>query len=294
MSLIKGIYAASLSVINANLSLNIEKTIKHAENIIDEGCHGVVFFGSTGQAQLISLSEKIQLINELPKSKYFEKFIIGTGCNSLLDTITLMRISMNLGFYKFLIMPPAYYKYEDNDVINFYSKIVNELKECKIILYNFEKLSGYKFTVDCVENLVLKFPNQIIGVKDSSYNLFENLKIKDFSVLLGSELKLTEGLNLGCSGVITATCNATAKLSRKVYDDFNLGQKNESDKLLCNVRKEFDNYNLISALHTFFLEKDQIYSNMIPPLSILDRNKKKIFFENLNQLNFLTKNLSVA
>ena len=294
MSLIKGIYAASLSVINANLSLNIEKTIKHAENIIDEGCHGVVFFGSTGQAQLISLSEKIQLINELPKSKYFEKFIIGTGCNSLLDTITLMRISMNLGFYKFLIMPPAYYKYEDNDVINFYSKIVNELKECKIILYNFEKLSGYKFTVDCVENLVLKFPNQIIGVKDSSYNLFENLKIKDFSVLLGSELKLTEGLNLGCSGVITATCNATAKLSRKVYDDFNLGQKNESDKLLCDVRKEFDNYNLISALHTFFLEKDQIYSNMIPPLSILDRNKKKIFFENLNQLNFLTKNLSVA
>ncbi len=294
MSLIKGIYAASLSVINANLSLNIEKTIKHAENIIDEGCHGVVFFGSTGQAQLISLSEKIQLINELPKSKYFEKFIIGTGCNSLLDTITLMRISMNLGFYKFLIMPPAYYKYEDNDVINFYSKIVNELKECKIILYNFEKLSGYKFTVDCVENLVLKFPNQIIGVKDSSYNLFENLKIKDFSVLLGSELKLTEGLNLGCSGVITATCNATAKLSRKVYDDFNLGQKNESDKLLCNVRKEFDNYNLISALHTFFLEKDQIYRNMIPPLSILDKNKKKIFFENLNQLNFLTKNLSVA
>ena len=294
MSLIKGIYAASLSVINANLSLNIEKTIKHDENIIDEGCHGVVFFGSTGQAQLISLSEKIQLINELPKSKYFEKFIIGTGCNSLLDTITLMRISMNLGFYKFLIMPPAYYKYEDNDVINFYSKIVNELKECKIILYNFEKLSGYKFTVDCVENLVLKFPNQIIGVKDSSYNLFENLKIKDFSVLLGSELKLTEGLNLGCSGVITATCNATAKLSRKVYDDFNLGQKNESDKLLCNVRKEFDNYNLISALHTFFLEKDQIYRNMIPPLSILDKNKKKIFFENLNQLNFLTKNLSVA
>ena len=111
MSLIKGIYAASLSVINENLSLNIDKTIKHAESIIDYGCHGVVFFGSTGQSQLISLSEKILLINELPRSRYREKFIIGTGSNSLLDIISLMRNSINLGFDKFLIMPPAYYKY---------------------------------------------------------------------------------------------------------------------------------------------------------------------------------------
>ena len=111
MSLIKGIYAASLSVINKDLSLNIDKTIKHSENIIDYGCHGVVFFGSTGQSQLISLGEKIQLINKLPQSKYREKFIIGTGCNSLIDTISLMKISMNMGFNKFLIMPPAYYKY---------------------------------------------------------------------------------------------------------------------------------------------------------------------------------------
>ena len=110
MSLIKGIYAASLSIINDNLSLNIDKTIKHAENIIDYGCHGVVFFGSTGQSQLISLSEKILLINKLPRSNYKKKFIIGTGSNSLLDTIFLMRNSITLGFNKFLIMPPAYYK----------------------------------------------------------------------------------------------------------------------------------------------------------------------------------------
>ena len=51
---------------------------------------------------------------------------------------------------------------------------------CKIILYNFEKLSGYKFSIECVEKLVDKFPDQIIGVKDSSYNLFETLKIKIF------------------------------------------------------------------------------------------------------------------
>ena len=50
MSEIKGIYAASLSILDENLALNIDKTINHAENLIDQGCHGVAIFGSTGQA----------------------------------------------------------------------------------------------------------------------------------------------------------------------------------------------------------------------------------------------------
>ena len=179
MEQIKGIFAASLSLLDKNLALDVKNTIKHAENIIDNGCHGVVFFGSTGQSQLISLSEKIQLINHLPESAYKEKFIIGTGLNSLSDTINLMKISKTLNFDKFLIMPPAYYKYGDEEVINFYTKIINEIGECNIILYNFEKLSGYKFSIDCFQKLAEKFPKQIIGVKDSSYNLYENLKINN-------------------------------------------------------------------------------------------------------------------
>ena len=59
MNKIKGIYAAAVSILNENLSLNIDRTILHAENLIDQGCHGVAIFGSTGQAQLISVSEKI-------------------------------------------------------------------------------------------------------------------------------------------------------------------------------------------------------------------------------------------
>ena len=54
----KGVYAASLSVINEDHSLDIEKTISHAESLILNGLHGVFFFGSTGQSQLVSISEK--------------------------------------------------------------------------------------------------------------------------------------------------------------------------------------------------------------------------------------------
>ena len=293
MSKIQGIYAAGMSVLNTDLSLNIEKTISHSEKIIKQGCHGVAIFGSTGQAQLISVAEKIDLLNNLSLSKYRNNFIIGTGLNSLSEIINLMKISSSLSFKKFLIMPPAYYKYGDVEVIEFYTRIVETMPDSKIILYNFEKLCGYKFSVDCVKELFRRFPNQIVGVKDSSYNLYENLDLKNFSILPGSELKLLKGLELGCSGIITATCNVTAELSRKVYDDFLSNNKQQYNKKLCDVRSAFDKYNLISGLHSFYSQDNQIYKNILPPLSLLNEKDEKDLLKTLRDLNF-TNNSSRA
>ena len=294
MSKIKGIYAASMSVLNDDLTLNIVKTIEHAEMVIDSGCHGMAIFGSTGQAQLIPVSEKISLLNHLAVSKYKDKYMIGTGLNSLGETINLMKVASSLKFENFLIMPPAYYKYGDEEVINFYSKIVESVPECKIVLYNFEKLCGYKFSVDCVKKLVEKFPNQIVGVKDSSYNLFENLKLKNFSVMPGSESKLFKGLELGCSGIITATCNVTSQLARKVYDDFLTGKDQTANQKLCDVRSTFEKYNLISGLHTFYSKKDQSYKNILPPLKTLNLKDEQELIDSLDKLNFSIKSLMAA
>ena len=294
MNEIKGIFAASMSILDENLTLNSNKTILHAENLIDQGCHGVAIFGSTGQAQLISIGEKIDLLNKLSASKYKNKYLIGTGLNSLGETINLMKISTSLGFNKFLIMPPAYYKYKDKEVVNFYSKIIDKIPESKIILYNFEKLCGYKFSINCVEELVKKFPDQIVGVKDSSYNLYENLKIENFSVLPGSELKLIKGLELGCTGIITATCNVTAPLARKVYDDFfNKNDQTKNEKL-CNVRKAFDQFDLISGLHSFVAQENKIYENILPPLSLLDLSDRRKLIEDLAKLGFNLKESKAA
>ena len=294
MTKISGIFAASMSVLNPDLSLNIEKTINHAENLIDHGCHGTAIFGSTGQAQLIPISEKIKLLNILSNSKYKEKHLIGTGLNSLNETINLMKISVSLKFKKFLIMPPAYYKYQDKDVINFYSKIIDAVPESEIVLYNFEKLSGYKFSIECVEELVKKFPEQIVGVKDSSYNLFENLKLDNFSVMPGSEAKLLKGLEHGCSGIITATCNATSQLARSVYDDFINNKDQLNNQKLIDVRAAFEKYNLISSLHTFFSKDDEIYKNLLPPLSLLNTSDEKQLMQDLKDLNFKSNSQQAA
>ena len=295
MGEIKGIYAAAVSILNNDLSLDVNKTVKHCENIIKDGCHGVVLFGSTGQSQLIPLNEKIEMINFVSKNdKIKDKLIIGTGLNSLVENINFLKLSLNIGLNKFLIMPPAYYNYGDKEVIEYYTKLIKSVPDAKIILYNFEKLCGYKFSVDCVENLAARFPKNIIGVKDSSYNLMGNLKIKNFSILAGSELKLLSGLKKDCSGIITATCNVTAKLARKVFDDFEQNKELSVNDKLCEVRKAFDQFNLISGLHSFLSLTDKQFLNILPTCSLLNKQDEKILIDKLKDLDFLGKDFKAA
>jgi len=284
----KGVYAAGLSILNDDLSLNVDETIEHGESLIKNGLHGVFFFGSTGQSQLISTIEKKEFISKLSTHKLKKNFFLGTGNNSLKENIDLIRYAMEYDFRTFLIMPPAYYKGNtDSGVFKFFSLIISKIPKVKIILYNFEKLSGYQFTAASVKKLVISFPENIIGCKDSGYNLYENLKIPNFLMFPGSEAKLLKGLKLGCAGCISAVTNVTHSISRKVFDDFE-NKKNQTinDKLIL-VRETFDDYNLISALHSFMSSNNIKFKNLLPPLVILSSEKKKELLLKLEKLKFM-------
>ena len=286
----KGVYAAGLSVLNADRTLNIDATINHASEAIQSGLHGVFFFGSTGQSQLISTNEKKELIAKISSHKLRKQFFLGTGNNSLNENIDLIRYAIEYDFKEFLIMPPAYYKGNtDEGVFDFYVRLISAIPKVKIILYNFEKLSGYKFSSEIVTKLVKTFPENIIGCKDSSYNLFESLKLPNFLMFPGSEAKLLKGLENGCAGCISAVTNVTHFLARKVFDDFeNKTSQTKNDQLIA-VREIFDQYNLISALHSYHSIKDENYKNILPPLTLLSEEKQKELIEKLSKLKFNSK-----
>ena len=52
------------------------------------------------------------------------------------------------------------------------------------------------------------------------------------------------------------------------------------------MREVFDEFNLVSSLHSFLTQEDEIYENILPPLSLLNLNDKKRLIEDLNKLNF--------
>ena len=286
MSIKKGIYAASMTIINKDLSVNVDSTIKHSEKLIKQGCHTTVIGGSTGMSQLISSDEKRKLIDKISTSKFKDNFVFGTGANSINENVQLMKHSIKNGINRFLIMPSAYYKYNDDGAYAFYASIIERVPESEIILYNFSKLSGYSFSIKIIEKLVKDFQKQIVGVKDSDYQIYDKLKIPNFMIFPGSETKLLKGLELGNSGIISAICNVTAPLARKVYDDFYGKRKQTFNERLCLIRKVFDKSNLISGLHSFMSIEDSKYKIVLPPLSLLSKEKEKQMIDELKNLNF--------
>jgi 4-hydroxy-tetrahydrodipicolinate synthase len=100
-------------------------------------------------------------------------------------------------------------------------------------------------------------------------------------------------LELGCSGCISAVTNVTHSLARKVFDDFENKISQSKNKQLINVRETFDQYNLISALHSFLSIKDETFKNIMPPLVLLSEEKKKELMGKLKKLEFVSeKNLA--
>ena len=112
------------------------------------------------------MSEKKEPVSKLPLSKFKKNFHLGTGFNSLKETIEFIKYSIEYDFQNFLIMPPAYYKGNtEAGVFEFYSKITKNIPKVKIILYNFEKLSGFKFEISFVKKLVKAFPKILLDAK---------------------------------------------------------------------------------------------------------------------------------
>jgi len=281
-----GIIPANMSILKDDLTLDMEKTLKHAENLLEDGSNFVVFFGSTGQSQLISFNEKKSFIKYCGKSKLKNRFIIGTGSNSLQENIEILKIAQEQGIYFSLLMGSAYFSYNEDGAYKWFSKLIDQLPKAKILIYNFEQLSGFKFSVQLVERLAKNY-SQIIGIKDSTANLYNKLKIPNFKIFVGSEVRLLENLELGGAGLISATANITSSLARNVYESFKKGKvETDQNNHLIDVRKVFDNYNLISALHSYKAEENSFYNNIIPPLQLLSNEDKTKLFEKLKKINF--------
>ena len=293
MAELKGIFAASMSVLKADLSLDIEATLHHAKANLDDNGVGSAFFGSTGSGQLIDSKMKKEFITALSKEKFKEKILIGPSCNSLHTTIDIMQHSINKGLNHFLCMNVAYYKNEDNGVYNFFKNIIKAVPDSRIVLYNFLKLSGYAFSQEVTARLIKDFP-QIIGMKDSTGNLWNNFKSKNFSMFVGSEKKLIDNLKIGGAGVISATTNFSGSLAKKVYDDFKKTGSSSDDEKLKAIRTAFDETgNLISALHTLKSLENKVYANLLPPLELLSQNKKDELIKKLKGLGVLNdKNMA--
>ena len=230
-----GVYAAAVTPVKADASLDLDSVPALFEFLASRGCHGVVLFGTTGEGPSFSPTERealMRLARQVRESMPGFRLIAGTGTPSLSETIDLTKLAFDLGFDGALVVPPYYFrKATDNGLFTWFSEVMDRAVPSNgyVLGYHFPNVAGIGFSMDLLTRLKDAFPIQFAGIKDSSHdsdlarNLGETFG-SDLVVLTGTDSYLQLAMQNKAAGCITAPANLISADLRQVWELMNEGK----------------------------------------------------------------------
>lgn len=213
---IRGLIAPILTPFNDDLSVATSLYVAHAKWLFDQGCAGIAPFGTTGEALSVGIDERIAAIRDLIDGGIdAARMIPGTGLSNVADTARLSRACLDMGCAGVLTLPPFYFKSVTEDgLYRYFEQLIGSIgSDARIYLYHIPPIAIVGVSPALAARLHADFPDQIVGIKDSSGdwdNTRALLDIDGMIVYPGSELPLLDALELGAPGCITATANINA------------------------------------------------------------------------------------
>jgi len=295
-----GVYTANLTPLKSNGKVDYKLMVKHCKWLLKNGSTGIALLGTTGEANSFSLSERKRILKEtIAGGIPAKKIMVGTGCCSLPETVSLTKHAVSLGVGGILLLPPYYYKQVTQEgVFQYVDALIQQVGDpnLRIYLYHFPKMSGLAFSIPLIQRLKKKYPKTIVGIKDSSGD-FANMKamvkqIPNFQVFAGTEKYLLDIIKIGGAGCISATANVTCPMAGEIYQ---LWKKKKSAKkkndYMVKVRTSFEGFPFSGALKTYIAhitENEKWQTVRLPNEPLSDKEFKKLT-DRLDKLKFIPK-----
>jgi len=229
-----GVYAASLTPLNADQSLDLASVPALLEFLAGRGCDGALIFGTTGEGPSFSPRERETVMRAAAEARRALpgfRLLAGTGTPSLSESIELTRLAFDLGYEGVVALPPYYFRRAaEAGIFAWFSALIQAaVPEGKYLLgYHIPGLTGVGFSLDLLERLKTAFPGRFAGIKDSSHDepfargLGERFG-SDLLVLSGTDSLLTLALQNGAQGCITAPASLISPDLHLVWEAFKNG-----------------------------------------------------------------------
>ncbi|NND34106.1 MAG: dihydrodipicolinate synthase family protein [Saprospiraceae bacterium] len=291
----KGSYVASLTPLQSNLTADVELLVQHCKSLLAAGAQGIALLGTTGEATSFTVEERKTIMSDIiGRGIPADKILVGTGCCSYGDTIDLTRHALKCGISNILMLPPYYYKQvDDTGLFNYFEKIVNEVadEQLQVYLYHIPKLTGVNISMALLENLLGKFPDIFVGMKDSGGDLEHMTSVLDhfpgFRLFAGTEKYLLDVLRYGGAGSISATANVTVQLCHEVFTKRNDPAADRLQEKLSALRACFDGLPFTSVLKQYLarVNNDARWLNVRPPNSLVEMSGIEALIKSIDQIN---------
>jgi 4-hydroxy-tetrahydrodipicolinate synthase len=277
----EGVYAAALTPLRDDLSIDGRAFAEHCRRLLDEGCDGLAIFGTTGEANSFSVGERVDAWTALVADGVPARTLLpGTGACALTDAVTLTREALAIGASGVLALPPFYYKgVSDDGLFRFFAELIERVGDdrLRLFLYHIPPQTILGFSFALIGRLLDAYPGVIAGTKDSSGDAARIEAVcREFPqlrVFAGTEALLLDTLGWGGAGCISATVNVTAPLSAEVYRT----RSGEAQERLTQRRLDLERFPVIPALKAILRERtgDETWRNLRPPLVALDEAQER-------------------
>ena len=252
-----GVNAAVLTAMRADLSIDLDRMAAHARWLLANGCNGLGVLGTTGEANSVGISERIEVMEGLvARGIPAATMMPGTGTTAITDTVLLTKKAEALGCRGALLLPPFFYKNPSDDgLFAYFSEVIQRVGgDIKIYLYHFPAQSAVPFGIDLIGRLLKAYPGKIKGIKDSSGDFANTRAYADhyakdgFEVFCGDDGALRDLLAAGGAGCITAAANVGCSVSAHVYANWNNATGAAAQTQLSAIRKAVTSAPLIPGL----------------------------------------------
>lgn len=292
-----GVYAAAVTPLKNNSTFDLEAVPAFLRILAARGCHGALFFGTTGEGPSFSPKEREVLMRSVRVYRQQIpgfKLLAGTGTPSLSETIDLTKLAFDLGYDGVVVLPPYYFrKATDEGLFKWFSELIRKAVPANKYLlgYHIPSAAGIGFSLDLIARLKDAFPNQFAGIKDSSHD--ESLAVelgkrfgKDLLVLNGTDSHFHHTLKNHAQGAITAAANLISEDLREVWDLFQQGKDpSEAQARVAKQRHILEKYMpfpvVLKAIMPRLLELPRW--SVKPPLEELDDAKAEQVIKELDQ-----------
>ncbi len=276
-----GVLAPVLTPFHEDLAPDGQRLVRHCRWLLAHGCAGLSPFGTTSEANSLSVDEREGLLDAILEGGVpADRLVPGTGCCALPDTVRLTAGAVRRGCAGVLMLPPFYYKAVTEDgLFRSFAEVIERVGDdrLRVYLYHIPPVAQVGIGPKLVERLLRAYPRTIAGMKDSSGD-FANTKTmidlfaKDgFDVFVGSERFLLAGLRAGGVGCITATGNVNAAAIDRLYREWRSPEADELQGTLNGLRGAIEKLPVIPALKAVVAHHagDPAWLTVRPPLVAL-------------------------
>ncbi|WP_232687755.1 dihydrodipicolinate synthase family protein [Halobacterium zhouii] len=289
---VHGVVPPTVTAFHEDESLDVETTAEHARFVVEGGADAVFPLGTNGEFPLLTGEERDRVVTAVVEEVGGDVPVIaGVGAPSTRETIARAQHAQRVGADGVVVVTPYYYPLDHEAAVGHYQDVCAAV-DLPVYVYHIPSKTGNKLKLETLSELATI--ENLAGVKDSSKDvpwLGQAIDANpELTFLAGSDSLLFPGLEVGCTGLVSAVANAFPELVADLYEAYDAGDEARARELqstVYDVRRAFKQGPYMAGVKTALSLRGFDAGPLRSPLRTMDDETRTALEDDLDALGVL-------